>query len=50
VKVLKRRGVAFVTYQMRSNAEFAKEAMKYQSLDNNEMLNIRQVPDSLIEL
>jgi hypothetical protein len=39
-----------VTYQMRSNAEFAKEAMKYQSLDNNEMLNIRQVLNSLIEL
>ncbi|KAG2186868.1 hypothetical protein INT44_003095 [Umbelopsis vinacea] len=45
VKVLKRRGVAFVTYQMRSNAEFAKEAMKYQSLDNNEMLNIRWASD-----
>jgi RNA recognition motif-containing protein len=47
VKVLKRRGVAFVTYQMRSNAEFAKEAMKYQSLDNNEMLNIRWVSNSI---
>ena len=26
---------------LRSSAEFAKEAMKNQSLDNNEMLNIR---------
>ncbi|KAJ2965145.1 hypothetical protein NQZ79_g110 [Umbelopsis isabellina] len=45
IKVLKRRGVAFVTYEMRSNAEFAKEAMKYQSLDNNEMINIRWASD-----
>jgi hypothetical protein len=35
------KGVAFVTYSNRLNAEFAKEAMSDQSLDNNEMINVR---------
>ncbi|KAJ1912351.1 Pre-mRNA-splicing factor [Mycoemilia scoparia] len=41
VKVLEEKGVAFVTYMNRTNAEFAKEAMDRQSLNNNEILNIR---------
>ncbi|KAF9399815.1 Pre-mRNA-splicing factor, partial [Podila epigama] len=36
VKVLKDKGVAFVTYQSRLNAELAKEAMANQSLDHGE--------------
>ncbi|KAG0306926.1 Pre-mRNA-splicing factor [Dissophora globulifera] len=41
VKVLTEKGVAFVTYQSRLNAEFAKEAMADQSLDRGEIVNIR---------
>lgn len=41
VRVIKHRGVAFVTYRSRSNAEFAREAMMNQGLDNNEILNVR---------
>ena len=41
VRVLDNKGVAFVRYNDRSNAEFAMEAMQRQSLDNNEVLNIR---------
>ncbi|KAF9353331.1 Pre-mRNA-splicing factor [Mortierella sp. NVP85] len=41
VKALNDKGIAFVTYQSRLNAEFAKEAMANQSLDHNEILNIR---------
>lgn len=37
VKVLKDKGVGFVTYQNRLNAEFAKEAMANQSLDHGEV-------------
>lgn len=35
------RGIAFVTYKSEANAQFAKEAMMHQSLDNQEVLNIR---------
>ncbi|KAJ3092200.1 Pre-mRNA-splicing factor [Quaeritorhiza haematococci] len=41
VRVLTLKGVAFVRYKQRENAEFAKEAMYGQSLDNNEVLNVR---------
>ncbi|KAF9933593.1 Pre-mRNA-splicing factor [Linnemannia zychae] len=41
IKILRDKGVAFVTFQNRLNAEFAKEAMTYQSLDHEEILNIR---------
>ncbi|KAI9314295.1 hypothetical protein BX666DRAFT_2029821 [Dichotomocladium elegans] len=41
LKVIKHRGVAFVTYRSRSNAEFAREAMMNQGLDNSEILNVR---------
>lgn len=37
VKILRDKGVAFVTYQTRLNAEFAKEAMANQSLDHGEV-------------
>lgn len=40
-RVLNMRGVAFVTYSNLANAEFAKEAMAHQSLDNAEVLNCR---------
>lgn len=40
-RVLTGRGVAFVTYSNESNAQFAKEAMAHQSLDHNEILNVR---------
>jgi hypothetical protein len=40
-RVLTGRGVAFVTYVNEANSQFAKEAMAHQSLDNNEILNVR---------
>ncbi|CAK5268241.1 unnamed protein product [Mycena citricolor] len=41
VKVLQYRSVAFVTYTHEVHAQFAKEAMACQSLDNDEILNVR---------
>ena len=41
VRVLSSKGVAFIRYKYRANTEFAKEAMQNQSLDKNEILNIR---------
>ncbi|CCG84745.1 protein of unknown function [Taphrina deformans PYCC 5710] len=41
IRVLNSRGVAFVTYVHQNSAEFAKEAMAQQSLNNNEVLNVR---------
>ena len=35
------RSVAFVTYKSELHAQFAKEAMACQSLDNDEILNVR---------
>ena len=40
-RVLTGRGVAFVTYAGEANAQFAKEAMAHQSLDHDEILNVR---------
>jgi hypothetical protein len=39
--VLQYRSVAFVTYVSEFHAQFAKEAMACQSLDNDEILNVR---------
>jgi hypothetical protein len=39
--VLYNRGIAFVTYQYEVNAQFAKEAMQHQSMDMDEILNVR---------
>lgn len=41
VRVLQYRSVAFVTYKSELSAQFAKEAMACQSLDNDEILNVR---------
>lgn len=41
IRVLNSRGVAFITYSNEANAQFAKEAMAHQSLDHNEVLNVR---------
>ncbi|OZJ05975.1 hypothetical protein BZG36_01214 [Bifiguratus adelaidae] len=41
IYLLNRRGVAFITYKTRMNAEFAKEAMSNQSLEHNEIINVR---------
>lgn len=41
IRVLNDRGVGFVTYVNETNSQFAKEAMAHQSLDNNEILNVR---------
>ncbi|ATY63286.1 pre-mRNA splicing factor cwc2 [Cordyceps militaris] len=40
-RVLNQRGVAFVTYVNEANAQFAKESMAHQSLDHDEILNVR---------
>ena len=45
VRVLKSRGCAFVTYKLRATAEFAKEAMAEQGLDNDEQINVRWAYD-----
>ena len=39
------RGIAFVRYRNRCSAEFAKEAMFGQSLDNNEILLVKWAND-----
>jgi len=41
VRVLQYRSVAFVTYVHEGHAQFAKESMACQSLDNDEILNVR---------
>ncbi|KAL9100171.1 MAG: hypothetical protein Q9163_004421 [Psora crenata] len=41
IRCLTARGVAFVTYTNEANSQFAKEAMAHQSLDHNEILNVR---------
>lgn len=41
--ILYNRGIAFVTYEHDGNASFAKEAMANQSLDMEEVLNVRSV-------
>ncbi|KAJ3065917.1 Pre-mRNA-splicing factor [Podochytrium sp. JEL0797] len=41
LRLLKGKGVAFIRYKSRISAEFAKEAMHCQSMDSNEILNIR---------
>ncbi|KAF8340331.1 uncharacterized protein EI90DRAFT_2966142 [Cantharellus anzutake] len=41
VRILQYRSVAFVTYKDELHAQFAKEAMACQSLDNDEILNVR---------
>ncbi|KDN63054.1 putative RNA recognition domain-containing protein [Colletotrichum sublineola] len=41
IRVLNTRGVAFITYSNEANAQFAKEAMAHQSLDHEEILNVR---------
>ena len=41
VNVVWRLSIAFVRYRFRSNAEFALEAMNHQSLDHEEVLNVR---------
>jgi len=41
IKILKDKAVAFVQYKLRSVAEFVKEAMYGQSLDGDEVLNVR---------
>jgi hypothetical protein len=39
--ILYNRGIAFVTYESDANASFAKEAMANQSMDMDEVLNVR---------
>ncbi|KAL2760772.1 hypothetical protein ACRALDRAFT_1025736 [Sodiomyces alcalophilus JCM 7366] len=41
IRVLNTRGVAFITYTNEANAQFAKVAMAHQSLDHEEILNVR---------
>ncbi|KAE8225613.1 hypothetical protein CF326_g7838 [Tilletia indica] len=45
VRVLNGRSCGFVTYVSESAAQFAKEAMSNQSLDHNEVLNVRWSTD-----
>lgn len=43
MNILHGRGVAFVTFDQEHQAEFAKEAMANQSMDGDEILNVRWV-------
>lgn len=48
IHLLRNRGVAFIEYKSRANAEFAKEAMMSQSLDHNETINVRYIYNNYI--
>jgi RNA recognition motif-containing protein len=48
IKILQSRGVGFVTYFSELSAQFAKEAMMNQSLDGDEVINVRYVPSILL--
>ena len=41
IRILEGKGVSFVRFRFRSCAEFAKEAMFGQCLDDTEVLNVR---------
>ncbi|KAK2595158.1 Pre-mRNA-splicing factor [Conoideocrella luteorostrata] len=41
IRVLRDKGVGFITYTNEANAQFAREAMAHQSLDHDEILNVR---------
>lgn len=41
IRVLPNKACAFITYRLESEAQFAKEAMQSQSLDDNEILIVR---------
>ncbi|KAJ1566455.1 Pre-mRNA-splicing factor, partial [Cladochytrium tenue] len=41
IRLLTGKGVAFVRYKTRMNAEFAKEAMNAQAMDDGEVMNVR---------
>lgn len=45
LRVLTGRSCAFVTFKYEANAQFAKEAMLNQSLDHNEIINVRWASD-----
>ena len=45
--ILYNRGIAFVTYESEHSASFAKEAMANQSMDMDEILNVRYVLSGL---
>lgn len=41
MNILYNRGVAFITYANELQAQFAREAMANQSMDGDEILNVR---------
>ncbi|KAK6456898.1 uncharacterized protein RJT20DRAFT_154457 [Scheffersomyces xylosifermentans] len=41
IRVLHSKSCAFITFRLEASAQFAKEAMQNQSLEGNEVLNIR---------
>eukprot|EP00743_Colponemidia_sp_Colp-15_P005953 GILK01006399.1.p1 GENE.GILK01006399.1~~GILK01006399.1.p1 ORF type:complete len:451 (-),score=67.19 GILK01006399.1:169-1491(-) len=45
IRVIPRKAIAFVRYKIRVSAEFAKVAMADQSLDHDEMINVRWAYD-----
>ena len=46
--ILYNRGIGFVAYEDEAHASFAKEAMANQSLDMDEILNVRWVTFSTV--
>ena len=45
VNVIYRLSIGFVRYRLRTNAEFAREAMSHQAMENKEILNVRWAYD-----
>jgi hypothetical protein len=45
--ILYNRGIGFVCYEDEAHASFAKEAMANQSLDMDEILNVRYVDQNV---
>jgi hypothetical protein len=43
--VIYRLSIGFVRFRLRTNAEFAREAMSHQALENKEILNVRWAYD-----
>lgn len=49
IKLVPIKAVAFIKYSHRCMAEFAKEAMRYQALDNNEILTVKWAESDVLD-
>lgn len=49
IKLVPIKAVAFIKYSHRCMAEFAKEAMRYQALDTNEILTVKWAESDVLD-